>query len=122
MDNSEMRKFSSENPYLEMQTSFLSLLLKMATPLTATHYLQNSSNSNSKMTTSAKTQHSPSSQTNSQTLTNTPNQLCETNESERGLLKAWRGCFWRESTLNFPLKPLNYLGKAAPWVLGGHGR
>ena len=79
-------ELSSANPYLEMQTSSLSLLLKMATPLTATHYLQNSSNSNSKMTTSAKTQHSPSSQTNSQTLTNTPNQLCETNESERGLL------------------------------------
>ena len=37
-------------------------------------------------TTPTKTQHSPSSQTNSQTLTNTPNQLCETNESERGLL------------------------------------
>ena len=79
-------ELSSANPYLEMKTSSLSLLLKMETPLTATHYLQNSSNSNSKMTTSAKTPHSPSSQTNSQTLTNTPNQLCETNESERGIL------------------------------------
>ena len=46
-------ELSSANPYLEMQTSSLSLLLKMATPLTATHFLQNSSNSNSKMTTSA---------------------------------------------------------------------
>ena len=96
-----------------MQPSFVSLLLKMPTPLTATNYLQISSNSNSKMTTLGKTQHSPSFQTNSQTCINTPNHMCETNERERGLLKAWRGCFWRESTLSFPPKPLKHSQKVA---------
>lgn len=48
MDNSEIWIFSSEIPYLEMQTSFLNLLLKMPSLLTTSNSLQNSSKFNSK--------------------------------------------------------------------------
>jgi len=53
-------------------------------------------------------------------LTNTPNEMCETNERERGLLKALRGCFWRERTLNFPPKPLKHSQKVTFLADGGH--
>jgi len=53
-------------------------------------------------------------------LTNTPNEMYETNERETGLLKAWRGCFWRESTLSFPPKPLKHSQKVVFSIDGGH--
>ena len=101
MNNNEMMDFSSENPYLAMQTSFLSVLLKMPTLLTEPNYLQDSSNSNSKPPRSLLQQTLNTLQALNQTH-KLQMRWCETKGRLPLLIKDWGGCFWRETTLPFP--------------------
>ena len=102
MNNNEMMDFSSENSYLAMKTSFLSVLLKMPTLLTAPNYLQDSSNSNSKPPRSLLRQTLNTLQALNQTHKQQMS-WCETKERLPLLIKDWGGCFWRET--NLPLPP-----------------
>ena len=102
MNNNEMMDFSSENSYLAMQTSFLSILLKMPMLLTAPNYLQDNSNSNSKPPRSLLWQTLNTLQALNQTHKQQMS-WCETKERLLLLIKYWGGCFWREPTL--PLAP-----------------
>ena len=101
MNSNEMKDVSSANSYLAMQTSLLSVLLKMPMLLTAPNYLQDSSNSNSKPPRSLLRQ-----TLNTLQALNQTHKLqmiwCETKERLPLLIKDWGGCFWREKTLPFP--------------------
>jgi len=49
-------------------------------------------------------------------LIKTPNEMCEANEGDELLLKARRGCFWRETTITFPPKHPGSFQKEFMWV------
>lgn len=117
MHNSEWINFSTKNPYLEMETSFFSLLLKMSSLLTTPNYIQNSSNSNSK----------PLSWLLPKKLSTlqAPNRTHKISKWyvwyiwKGNLLKTWRGCFWMEETLIFPPKPPGTFLNHVKWVHHG---